>query len=157
MGEPYIVRFDYCRSHGWLVKVPGHPNKLFSDSKHPDSLAAARAHRTAIMEGRPVRPRSRPRETYSRNSSGTVGVSRYVDRFGNFVGWRAYASLTPRKQVVISFTFEKHGRAAKRRAKAARELLIRLHCLYHGKDGSEHGTAAPGHPRPRHRAHRKPS
>ena len=135
MSEPYIVRFDYNRTHGWLVKIPGRPNKLFSDSKYPDSLAAARAHRAALMVGRPVRGGSRPRTSYARNTSGTVGVSRYINRAGRFVGWLAYASVTPRKPIVLRFTFKQHGRAAKRRAKAARELLVRLNALYHGEEG----------------------
>ena len=144
MGEPHLVRFDYSRSHGWLVKMPGHPSKLFSDSKHPDSLTAARAHRDALMEGRPVRSRSQPRASFAGNTSGTVGVCRYVDRAGKFVGWRAYASITPRKQVVIPFTFERHGRSARKRARAARELLIRLHELYQGGDGGEPEQAPDG-------------
>jgi hypothetical protein len=156
MGEPYIVRFDYSRSHGWLVKVPGQPNKLFSDSKHPDSLAAARAHRDALMEGVPLWPRSQPRASFSGNTSGTVGVSRYIDRHGKFIGWRAYASITPRKQVVIPFTFAKHGRSAKRRAVAARELLLRLHDLYQGGDGGGPGQA-PGVPRAAVGGPRKPT
>src|SRR3954454_23814196 len=113
MTVKHIVRFEHNRTKGWLVKPTGHPSKLFSDAKHggkAEALAAAIAHRDALVGPATADRRGRPRTRFARNTTGTVGVAKDHDKHGKWVGYKAYASLTRGRQTVLRFPFARFGR-----------------------------------------------
>ena len=79
----YITYSDNTHWHGYLVRVPGGTQRLFSVGKLGASAErAAIAERDAQMRRLGISGPKHYREKFSRNTSGTVGVKRvrYINR-----------------------------------------------------------------------------
>ncbi len=115
-GIKFIVRMDYKKVKGWFVRVPrmpdGNSSKLFSDGVYGSRLAALYAAidwRNKKLHRRRATSPSTPRKTFSRNSSGVVGVTKII-RNGVWYGWKAYWNETQREQKFERFLFTEHDR-----------------------------------------------
>jgi hypothetical protein len=143
----YLTRVDYPSVRGWVVRFPtpgGRVAKLFSDSKYGGdrkARAAAQRFRDQLAEkyGWPASANPLPRKQCRRNTSGKVGVSRYV-LGGRWYGWQAFWNDPPGRQNRRRFLFSEYGRAAQ-----AEAIAFRLHQeerIKRGRGGRTH----PPHP-----------
>ena len=103
----YIVRMDYERNHGWVVRVPETKPKYFADLKlggQKKARAAAVAYRDKMCDqhfGRDKPRTTRRFHSYDpRTSTGIVGVQ-YNERVREYRGVKVDSTYTDRYYTAV--------------------------------------------------------
>ena len=140
----YIVRMDYERTRGWVVRVPDTKPKYFADLKlggQKKARAAAVAYRNKMYARRFGRGRPRTARRFHsydpRTRTGIVGVQ-YNERVREYRGVKVDSSYTDRYYVAAwcpalgspsrhkRFSINKYGRKeALRLAAAYRKKMVK--------------------------------
>jgi hypothetical protein len=115
----YVYRL--AKRKAWLVKQKPFPTRAFSDKKYGGELKAKEA---AILYRDKRSPNWKHPPVHSKNSlntSGKVGVSKYISvNTKDHLGWIAFW-WEDNKQINVRFSFKKYGTDAYKKAKECRE------------------------------------
>ncbi|MGH7175080.1 MAG: hypothetical protein ACREGR_01835 [Minisyncoccia bacterium] len=113
-AEKYIYRLK--QRAAWLVKQKPFQTKSFSDAKYGGKLKAKQAAIKWRDRRAPNVPHPPMHATNSLNTSGKVGVSKYLSTStGRHLGWIAFWWEGGR-QINVRFTFKRHGKSAHQKA-----------------------------------------
>lgn len=114
----YLYRLK--RYDAWLVKQKPFPAKIFSDKKYGGYYRAMIAALNFRDTRKPNPPRTPCNATNTRNTSGKIGVSKFISPWtGKHTGWVAFWWENGR-QINRVFSFKKHGSMAYLQAKQCR-------------------------------------